>query len=745
MASALSPPSPLLVRVSESSRRTRWKLEIYFQSQQSGGGECTVQPLYHRDQVTFLVKFAEPAAKERVLKKENHQIMVENKLVTIFLEPTKNPMEKNARPRTSFLPQSQEWVRSGEKHQNEEHIPDVMDSCLQKIFLSVTADLNCKLFSKEQREHITTMCPKVKKMEGDDGIEKVCGTFRDIEKIYHFLNKQLQESGCKFESSPLTMERKPLHQQNQKNSCVSPLEPKTKAEDESNRLEIPLPFFEYFQYNYPDKIDSIQKRFGVKIKIITQESSPNTVYLDFTSNPSSDLQAARESFISEFQKTVGSLEQKCVAFADTEQTNEIKQKLNQRFTKLPIKEKGRELTLLGTQDDIFAARYFFDLKASESLVMGPVKISTPTCLMNRIEVDTAHYMLVKAELLQEMTELEEKYDTRCEVWGDSNKIHILFEPKDKEFDLSAHAYSSFIDAYQYVSSQLMREVLSLKPLGKERKHLHQNKFADDFRENHPHVHFVLNQESMTLTGLPNHLAKAKQYIFKKVGMSLLAGDQKNEDQETRVDIDSNDSKVALSTFQHSASSGASGGEKEEDICSICIDIIRDKQVLSKCKHAFCTSCINKAFSYKPVCPVCQTCYGIQKGNQPEGTMTVTVLKDSLPGYESCGSIMITYNMKGGIQTKEHPNPGKKYNGLQRRAYLPDNEEGNEVLRLLRRAFDQKLIFTVGDSRMLGISNVITWNDIHHKTSPFGGPQMYGYPDPDYLKRVKLELKSKGIE
>lgn len=72
-------------------------------------------------------------AKERVLKKENHQIMVENKLVTIFLEPTKNPMEKNARPRTSFLPQSQERVRSGEKHQNEEHIPYVMDSCLQKV------------------------------------------------------------------------------------------------------------------------------------------------------------------------------------------------------------------------------------------------------------------------------------------------------------------------------------------------------------------------------------------------------------------------------------------------------------------------------------------------------------------------------------------------------------------------------------------------------------------------------------
>ncbi|OWK06016.1 DTX3L [Cervus elaphus hippelaphus] len=84
--------------------------------------------------------------------------------------------------------------------------------------------------------------------------------------------------------------------------------------------------------------------------------------------------------------------------------------------------------------------------------------------------------------------------------------------------------------------------------------------------------------------------------------------------------------------------------------------------------------------------------------------------------------MITYTIEGGIQTKEHPNPGKIFSGIQRNAYLPDNKEGNEVLDLLRRAFDQKLIFTVGESRTLGISDVITWNDIHHKTSRTGGPQ-----------------------
>uniref|UniRef100_A0A2K6TC91 E3 ubiquitin-protein ligase n=1 Tax=Saimiri boliviensis boliviensis TaxID=39432 RepID=A0A2K6TC91_SAIBB len=98
-----------------------------------------------------------------------------------------------------------------------------------------------------------------------------------------------------------------------------------------------------------------------------------------------------------------------------------------------------------------------------------------------------------------------------------------------------------------------------------------------------------------------------------------------------------------------------------------------------------------------------------------------------------------------LQKKEHPNPGKSYSGVHRTAYLPDNKEGRKVLELLRRAFEQKLIFTVGNSRVLGISDVITWNDIHHKTSKLGGPESYGYPDPSYLKRVQDELKAKGIE
>jgi len=41
--------------------------------------------------------------------------------------------------------------------------------------------------------------------------------------------------------------------------------------------------------------------------------------------------------------------------------------------------------------------------------------------------------------------------------------------------------------------------------------------------------------------------------------------------------------------------------------------------------------------------------------------------------------------------------------------------------MLKTAFEQRLIFTIGQSRTSGEENVLTWNDIHHKTRRDGGP------------------------
>ncbi|XP_061181363.1 uncharacterized protein LOC133189938 [Saccostrea echinata] len=167
--------------------------------------------------------------------------------------------------------------------------------------------------------------------------------------------------------------------------------------------------------------------------------------------------------------------------------------------------------------------------------------------------------------------------------------------------------------------------------------------------------------------------------------------------------------------------------------------------LDKCGHIFCSECIDDYFSReKPVCPICNTVYGEVKGNMPPGIMSYFTSKGHLPGHEDVEAIVIEYDIPDGVQTEEHPNPGKSFKGACRTAYLPNTEQGQKCLRLLQRAFDQKLTFTVGRSRTTGNENCVTWNDIHHKTNVQGGPQRFGYPDPSYLDRLEKELQDRGI-
>ncbi len=170
--------------------------------------------------------------------------------------------------------------------------------------------------------------------------------------------------------------------------------------------------------------------------------------------------------------------------------------------------------------------------------------------------------------------------------------------------------------------------------------------------------------------------------------------------------------------------------------------------MDKCGHSFCTKCIDWAFKTKKQCPICSTVYGPLTGNQPPGKMLEAFRSKPLPGFKSCGTIVISYKFSSGIQGPGHPNPGKPYTGTNRTAYLPDNEEGKKVLKLLKKAFQQKLTFTIGRSTTTGREpkllkkvqqrltsaigrstttgrdDCVTWNDIHHKTSEYGGSTRY---------------------
>ncbi|XP_041911754.1 E3 ubiquitin-protein ligase DTX3L-like [Arvicola amphibius] len=859
MASRPCLPSPLLVRLPESISRAHRKLEIYFQSQASGGGECSVQPMGPSAPDTFEVNFIERAAKERVLKKREHQVVIDGKPVTIFLETTKKSVE-DLRPSPPSLTQPVETPSSSppsvtrsldEALSDERTVYDSDDTIVQEVFLAVTAELNCELLSKEQRAHIASVCPGVRSVKGEDGIAKVCGSFKDIEKIHRFLSVQLLESEQKQKYSmhkhtPYDVEIEPPNQQDLGRGFSS-WDPATGLDVSERCFEVYVFFLEYFRRACPGRIESIEKEFGVNIEV--QDSAPNMASVHFTTGQPGNLEAACESFIRDYQRCTQALKQDCVFLEDPQRAMELRQELNRCFPKLLIKRQGRKLTFLGSQADISAA--------AEKVSQTSSKTSMTMYLdyLTGIKIDSSTFFnLLKPALLQEFSEIEQKYNTCGKVQKKTQKTCILLDPKESEVDLFMHSYASFTDAVQRVMCQLTTEILQLKHLGKGRAQLHNTNFFDDLRKKHPYVHFTISQESIVLIGLPNQHTQAKQYMFKRMGLSPSSGERLNTDYMTPISIHSNDSNAASPPLRCSVISSGGLKANKHNFCSNeewwavshhSISLLpeittskgsRDCSVIkspacssqdpgfnSQQLHGgsqpyvtrsdalvFCSvdpgfnsqqlhggsqpyvtrsdalvscsvdpgfnsqqlhggsqpyvtrsdalvscsvdpgfnsqqlhggsqpyvmrsdalvSCsVDPGFnsqqlhggsqlqawgslsasmtsappvSQKPVGPVCQTYYGIQK--KPEGSTHISILKQSLPGYADCDSIVIQYIIESGIQTNEDPNPGESYPATQCFTYLPDTRVSRKVLDLLREAFSQRLIFTVGDSQVSGES------------------------------------------
>ncbi|KAI4820305.1 hypothetical protein CesoFtcFv8_003843 [Champsocephalus esox] len=173
--------------------------------------------------------------------------------------------------------------------------------------------------------------------------------------------------------------------------------------------------------------------------------------------------------------------------------------------------------------------------------------------------------------------------------------------------------------------------------------------------------------------------------------------------------------------------------------------------LGKCGHMYHLLCLvamynngNKDGSLQ--CPTCKTIYGEKTGTQPPGKMEYHVIPHCLPGYPDSKSIRIVYDIPAGIQTNEHPSPGKKFSarGFPRHCYLPDNDKGRKVLKLLIMAWDRRLIFTIGTSSTTGESETVVWNEIHHKTEFGSNLTGHGYPDHKYLDNVLTELSAQGV-
>ncbi|KAI6649190.1 E3 ubiquitin-protein ligase DTX2 [Oopsacas minuta] len=214
------------------------------------------------------------------------------------------------------------------------------------------------------------------------------------------------------------------------------------------------------------------------------------------------------------------------------------------------------------------------------------------------------------------------------------------------------------------------------------------------------------------------------------------------------------------------------GEKvpKDEMCPICLTLLLEPAdvdipkksrsssmpldvvcALKKCSHIFHMVCIGTMLDSTPnmkvnelsiSCPICQTIHGVKTGDQPvNGTMLVTREGSSVPGYEGYGTIKIRYGFHHGVSET-----GTKYNaaGFPRVCYVPDCPEGKTVLELLNLAWKRRLIFTIGTSVTTGCPNCVVWNNIHHKTEPHSNTSGHGFPDPNFLKNIKMELAVQGV-
>jgi len=184
-------------------------------------------------------------------------------------------------------------------------------------------------------------------------------------------------------------------------------------------------------------------------------------------------------------------------------------------------------------------------------------------------------------------------------------------------------------------------------------------------------------------------------------------------------------------------------------CTICLSPLDDPRHLVRlagCGHTFHRACLAPALQVHPRCPVCRQCpSGTARGHSPSGDLLITrTFAFRCAGFgDTTRSIVLTYRLRPGVQKAYHPNPGQRYEGTTRIAYLPENQDGESLLKRLEYAWTRGLTFDVGKSLTTGRESVITWASIHHKTSS-SGSSVHGFPDPRYFINCNEELDTLHI-
>ncbi|XP_044130439.1 E3 ubiquitin-protein ligase DTX3L [Bufo gargarizans] len=718
---AQGPGFPVLVLLPQKQLKFILKMKKYFSSKNKSGGEETCE-VTEIDPCTYKVCFQDPEAQGRVLRRTGHVIESIPVQVTIWEDGPHHRHQPPWTPRSADLykedragnnyrdpgrPELPEGDDGSSSHTTDHKTDDDVSSAASaevrgppfpEIFLETSTILNTDVFPKGILQEITQTFPSLKMMPSESSVE-VRGSYKMIGKLYNFLQMKL-------------------------GGAVTPsVHDEVDGEEDGDEcLNLQTALYEYFAEIYREEVAMIENRFNVKVTEVRRSKDATYIKLK-PLGPNASVVKAKQIFINKVQAVAKDWSQKEAPISAMKASLEdTKQYMKEHHKTLIIVDGGR-IILQGPERELVLAVQALQTEKSRP----PRRVITISSKDTKSEVlvDVRHMDILKKLKSREIEELQQKYRVRMDEEGKDRNVSVTFTAMSGAPDLGAHACHSFTSLLQSTIMNLQRKTIN-GTLGIGEEALAQ--FSSRLRKGGVDVILEHEKGSITLIAPPILLDFAEEKLREIFHIQTAAS--------------GGDTEEAMDTT-NPPDRKTSAEEEEEEKCPICLDQMKNKKVLKKCKHEFCADCLQQWV--KPVCPVCSVPYGVVIGNQPAGTMTDTTSSESLPGYPGCGSITIHYNIPGGIQQNDHPNPGKRFDGTQRSAYLPNNAEGKEVLDLLKKAFNQKLIFTVGDSRTTSATDCVTWNDIHHKTRKTGGSAEFGYPDPEYLKRVRDELKAKGVE
>ncbi|KAG9469305.1 hypothetical protein GDO78_020876 [Eleutherodactylus coqui] len=673
----------------------------------------------------YLVCFKDPAARVRVLKKKEHEIESINVQVMPGEDVTSEELQRS--PQTSKTPEKANlYTEDGRGNDNRDldrpelpegdggsgshptktnYLSSAEDrsSPFPEIFSEVSATLNADMISGEILQGIKRKFSSLQLIESEAGIN-VTGSYGAIEELHDFLHGKLG-GGMKRSAH--------------KEEC--------KEEYEEDCLNLDSPLYEYIAEIYKDEVTKIESQCKVKVTEVRKSNGKTYIKLQ-PSGPNAFVERAKQMFINRVQDVTKDWSQKEMPISAMKAPLEVtKSYMKDHHKTLVIVDNGL-LILRGPERELPLAAEA--LQKGEGRYLLPQRVLTISSkdMKSEVLVDARHMDILKKLKSKEIEALLQKYRVRMDEQGKDGNVIVAFRALNEAPDLAGNACHNFTDLLQSTIMSLTRKTINVN-VEDGAKRLAE--FSASLQKGGVDIILEPGQGSVTLIGSPilvDFVEEKLREVFKiqdPRGAAASGGDA-DEAMDTSRPPDRKKST-------------------EEETCPICLDQIKNKKVLPKCKHEFCDVCLETSLKTKPVCPVCTIPYGVIIGDQPPGTMVDRTVAFSLPGFGGCGTIEIKYSIPGGMQQENHPNPGKRFSGTDRMAYLPDNQEGRDILRLLKKAFQQKLIFTVGESRTTGCKDTVTWNDIHHKTSAHGGASGFGYPDPGYLKRVREELKAKGVE